>query len=185
MPQASLMADRHPGGSVSAGSDAQFVAFVHARSAALLRLAVLLTGDRHDGEDLLQIALTKAYRSWWRLRRPELAEAYVRRILVTSVTSWRRRGAARERASGLVPDRLVAGSDAEVADRIVLAQALRLLSPGQRVVLVLRFYEDLSERQTAELLGCSVGTVKSQTARGLAMLRRRIGQAGERLGSDT
>jgi RNA polymerase sigma-70 factor (sigma-E family) len=160
---------------VSAGSDAHFVAFVQARSAALLRLAVLLTGDRHDGEDLLQIALTKAYLSWWRLRRPELAEAYVRRILVTSVTSWRRRGAARERAAGLVPDGLVAGPDAEVADRVVLAQALRLLSPGQRAVLVLRFFEDLSEQQTAELLGCSVGTVKSQTARGLAALRRRIG----------
>lgn len=159
---------------MSADSDAHFIAFVHARSAALLRLAVLLTGDRHDGEDLLQTALTKAYRSWWRLRRPELAEAYVRRILVTSVTSWRRRGAARERATGRLPDRLVAGPDTEVADRLVLAQALRLLSPGQRAVLVLRFFEDLSEQQTAELLGCSAGTVKSQTARGLAALRRRI-----------
>jgi RNA polymerase sigma-70 factor, ECF subfamily len=160
---------------VSADSDAHFIAFVHARSAALLRLAVLLTGDRQDGEDLLQIALTKAYRSWWRLRKPELAEAYVRRILVTSVTSWRRRGAARERASDLVPDQVVAGADAEVADRVVLAQALRMLSPGQRAVLVLRFFDDLSEQQTADLLGCSVGTVKSQTSRGLAALRRRIG----------
>ena len=172
---------------MSAGSDAHFVAFVHARSAALLRLAVLLTGDRHDGEDLLQIALTKAYRSWWRLRSPELAEAYVRRILVTSVTSWRRRGAARERATDWVPDRPVAGPDAEVADRIVLAQALRLLSPGQRAVLVLRFFEDLSEQQTAELLGCSAGTVKSQTARGLAALRRRIGamEADDRMVDET
>jgi RNA polymerase sigma-70 factor, ECF subfamily len=164
---------------VSADSDAHFIAFVHARSAALLRLAVLLTGDRQDGEDLLQIALTKAYRSWWRLRKPELAEAYVRRILVTSVTSWRRRGAARERPSDLVPDQVVAGAgagaDAEVADRVVLAQALRMLSPGQRAVLVLRFFDDLSEQQTADLLGCSVGTVKSQTSRGLAALRRRIG----------
>ena len=182
-----MMADRQPGGSVSAGSDAHFTAFVHARSAALLRLAVLLTGDRHDGEDLLQIALAKAYRSWWRLRRPELAEAYVRRILVTSVTSWRRRGAARERAADLVPDRLVAGPDAEVADRIVLAQALRLLSPGQRAVLVLRIFEDLSERQTADLLGCSVGTVKSQTARGLAALRQRLGaiETGDRMVGET
>lgn len=171
---------------MSAVSDAQFIAFVHARSAALLRLAVLLTGDRHDGEDLLQIALTKAYLSWWRLRRPELAEAYVRRILVTSVTSWRRRGAARERASDVVPDQLVPGSDAEVADRIVLGQALRTLSPGQRAVLVLRYFEDLSEQQTAELLGCSVGTVKSQAARGLAVLRRRIGvvEADDRMVDD-
>lgn len=169
-----------------AGSEAQFIAFVHARSAALLRLAVLLTGDRHDGEDLLQIALTKAYVSWWRLRKPELADAYVRRILVTSVTSWRRRGAARERAAGMIPDQLVAGADAEVADRIVLGQALRMLSPGQRAVLVLRFFEDLSEQQTAELLGCSVGTVKSQTARGLAVLRRRLGakEAEDRMVDD-
>jgi RNA polymerase sigma-70 factor (sigma-E family) len=171
---------------LSAGSDADYVEFVHARSAALLRLAVLLTGDRHDGEDLLQIALTKAYRSWWRLRRPELAEAYVRRILVTSVTSWRRRGSVRERATELLPDQLVADSDAEVADRLMMAQALRMLSPGQRAVLVLRFFEDLSERQTAELLGCSVGTVKSQTARGLAALRRRIGamEAEDRMVDD-
>lgn len=171
---------------MSAGSDADFVEFVHARSAALLRLAVLLTGDRHDGEDLLQIALTKAYRSWWRLRRPELAEAYVRRILVTSVTSWRRRGSARERATDVLPDQLAAGSDAEVADRLVMAQALRMLSPGQRAVLVLRFFEDLSEQQTAELLGCSVGTVKSQAARGLAVLRRRISamEADDRMVDD-
>jgi RNA polymerase sigma factor (sigma-70 family) len=80
----------------------------------------------------------------------------------------------------------VADSDAEVADRLVMAQALRMLSPGQRAVLVLRFFEDLSERQTAELLGCSVGTVKSQTARGLAALRRRIGamEAEDRMVDD-
>src|SRR5215470_20120360 len=99
MPRASLRADRQPGGRVSAGSDAHFVAFVHARSAALLRLAVLLTGDRQDGEDLLQTTLVKAYQSWWRLRRPDRAEAYVRRILVTSVISWRRLRAAREAAT--------------------------------------------------------------------------------------
>lgn len=155
--------------------DAQFAEFVHARSAALLRLAVLLTGNRRDGEDLLQTALVKAYRSWWRLRQPDRAEAYVRRILVTSVISWRRRGAARELATGQVPDQPVPELSAAVSDRVVLRQALRSLSPGQRAVLVLRFYEDLSERQTAELLGCSVGTVKSQTARGLAALRRRVG----------
>jgi len=155
--------------------DADFAAFVQARSAALLRLAVLLTGDRRDGEDLLQTALVKAYQSWWRLRRPDRAEAYVRRILVTSVISWRRRRAAREWATEQVPDQPVAGPSAVVPDRVVLGQALRTLSPGQRAVLVLRFYEDLSERQTAELLGCSVGTVKSQTARGLAALRRLVG----------
>jgi RNA polymerase sigma-70 factor (sigma-E family) len=166
-----------------AGSDAEFAAFVHARSAALLRLAVLLTGDRQDGEDLLQTTLVKAYQSWWRLRRPDRAEAYVRRILVTSVISWRRRRAAREWATDRVPDQPVAGPSAVVSDRVVLREALRSLSPGQRAVLVLRFYEDLSERQTAELLGCSVGTVKSQTARGLAALRRQVGSedAGDRV----
>lgn len=161
------------------GSDVGFVEFVHARSAALLRLAVLLTGNRQDGEDLLQTALVKAYRSWWRLRSPELAERYVRRILVTSVISWRRRGAAREWATDRLPDRKVSGPAAAVADRVVMRQALGLLSPGQRAVLVLRFFEDLSERQTADLLGCSVGTVKSQTSRGLAALRRRVGDLVE------
>jgi RNA polymerase sigma-70 factor (sigma-E family) len=161
------------------GSDVGFVEFVHARSAALLRLAVLLTGNRQDGEDLLQTALVKAYRSWWRLRSPELAERYVRRILVTSVISWRRRGAAREWATDRLPDRQVSGPAAAVADRVVMRQALGLLSPGQRAVLVLRFFEDLSERQTADLLGCSVGTVKSQTSRGLAALRRRVGDLVE------
>ena len=169
---------------MAVGSDAEFTAFVHARSANLLRLAVLLTGDRADGEDLLQTTLAKAYRSWWRLRDPGRAEAYVRRTLVTSVISWRRRGAARESATDSVPERPVDDESAQVIDREVMRQALRSLSSGQRAVLVLRFFEDLSEWQTAELLGCSVGTVKSQTARGLAMLRRRIAQAEERLGSD-
>jgi RNA polymerase sigma-70 factor (ECF subfamily) len=160
---------------MSADSDAEFAEFVHARSAALLRLAVLLTGNRRDGEDLLQTTLVKAYQSWWRLRQPNRAEAYVRRILVTSVISWRRRGATRESATDRVPDQPVPELSAAVLDRVLLRQALQSLSPGQRAVLVLRFYEDLSERQTAELLGCSVGTVKSQTARGLAALRRRVG----------
>ena len=93
---------------MAAGTDAEFTAFVHARSAALLRLAVLLTGDRADGEDMLQTALAKAYRSWWRLRDPGRAEAYVRRALVTTVISWRRRGAARESATDRVPEGLVA-----------------------------------------------------------------------------
>jgi RNA polymerase sigma-70 factor (ECF subfamily) len=161
------------------GSEVQFVEFVHARSAALLRLAVLLTGDLHDGEDLLQTALVKAYRSWWRLRSPELAERYVRRILVNSVISWRRRGSRREQATDRLRDCQVAGPEVEVGDRVVMRQALRALSPGQRAVLVLRFFEDLSEQQTADLLGCSVGTVKSQTSRGLAALRRRVGDLTE------
>jgi RNA polymerase sigma-70 factor (ECF subfamily) len=168
------------------GSEVQFVEFVHARSAALLRLAVLLTGDVQDGEDLLQTALVKAYRSWWRLRSPELAERYVRRILVTSVISWRRRGSRREQATDRLPDCQVAGLEVEVADRVVMRQALRALSPGQRAVLVLRFFDDLSEQQTADLLGCSVGTVKSQTSRGLAALRRRVGDLtdDERVGRE-
>lgn len=169
---------------MAAGADAEFTAFVRARSANLLRLAVLLTGDRADGEDLLQTTLAKAYRSWWRLRDPGRAEAYVRRTLVTSVISWRRRGAARESATDRIPEGPVADQSAQVIDREVMRLALQSLSKGQRAVLVLRFFEDLSEWQTAELLGCSVGTVKSQTARGLAMLRRRIEQAEARLGSD-
>jgi DNA-directed RNA polymerase specialized sigma24 family protein len=98
------------------------------------------------------------------------------------VISWRRRGAARERPTDRFVDCQVAGPATEVLDRVVLRQALRSLSPGERAVLVLRFFEDLSEQQTADLLGCSVGTVKSQTSRGLAALRR-VGDLteGERL----
>ena len=132
-----------------------------------LRLAVLLTGDRSQAEELLQESLVKMYERWRKLARVDDLHAYLRRCLVNNHTSsWRRR--RRESLVAEVPDRASAGAggpDPEVR------QALLALPAGQRAVVVLRLYEDLSERQTAAALGCSVGNVKSQYARALDKLR--------------
>jgi RNA polymerase sigma-70 factor (sigma-E family) len=146
-----------------------FVAFVEARQRALLRSAYLVTGDHHLAEDLLQVALTKLALRWERVRRGD-PDAFVRRVLYRDMVSWWRRG-RRERLDLCPPDRVVADV-ADAADRrVVLERALRRLTRKQRAVLVLRFYEDLTEGQTAELLGVSVGTVKSQAHAALRRLR--------------
>lgn len=156
--------------------DAQFDDFVTARSRALLGTAYLLTGDRQRAEDLLQTALLKTYLAWGRLRETRAVEAYVRRTLVTTYISWSRRKWRSEVATGSLPDRPGADDPTRVVDgRAELWPHLRALPPRQRASLVLRFYEDLSEAQVAEQLGCSVGTVKSQTSRALATLRERMG----------
>ncbi|MBV1853046.1 SigE family RNA polymerase sigma factor [Catellatospora tritici] len=145
-----------------------FEEFVAARSVALGRTAYLLTGHRHDAEDLLQAALARAAVRWSRL---DDAEAYVRRVLYTqSVSRWRQ---LRRRPPELLTDQPphLAAPEPDRETRVVLDLALRRLTPKQRAVLVLRFYEDRSESQTAELLECSVGTVKSQTRHALARLR--------------
>lgn len=145
----------------------QFTEYVGARRAALLRTAYLLTGDAHDAEDLVQMALVKAVPKWGRIA--EDPEPYVRAILAReSVNRWRRRR-WREIAADQLPD--VRHTDADVAEREALRSALAALAPRQRAVVVLRYYEDLTERQTAEALGISVGTVKSQCRDALARLR--------------
>lgn len=149
-----------------------FEGFVTYRSGALLRLALLLTGDRGRAEDLLQTALVKAWRAWSRIDGDP--EPYVRRIMVTTAASvWRRRWTGevpvadpRDGASPDIPD----GEAAEVA-ALDLRAALLHLPMRQRACVVLRYVEDLTEQQTADALGCSVGTVKSQTAKALARLR--------------
>ena len=162
---------------VAAERDAEFVSYVAARQGALLRTAVLLTGDGHAAEDLLQTALARLYLSWGSVRRAEAMDAYVRRVMVNQLTSWWRRAwRRREVSTGEVVDRLgarqfVRDASDEVVQRDAMWRALQDLPPGQRAVLVLRFYEDLSEAQTAEVLGCSVGTVKSQVHRALNRLR--------------
>ena len=156
-------------------TEVSFEEFVRARSSSLLRTALLLTGQsRAEAEDLLQLALEKAYRHWPRIcRSAEGPERCVRRILASASTDrWRKLARRPERAmpaanSGpVVPDR----TD-EIADRDYLLRALAALPLRQRAVLVLRYFDDLSEAETAQMLGCSLGTVKSQTARGLARLR--------------
>lgn len=172
-----------------AGSTADqqaFTEFVHARSGALYRAAYLMVGDEHRAHDLLQEALTKTYQAWRRLRDPANAEAYTRKAITTTAISWfRRKGWYGEQPTDVLPEDAVSGfsglggglGDAlgdDLAERDALWQALQTLPPRQRVALVLRYYLDYSEAQTAEAMGCAVGTVKSQSSAGLTRLRERL-----------
>ncbi len=147
--------------------EAAFSAFVSARSSGLLRTAYLLTHDAGLAEDLLQTALTKTWFAWGRLDDDPVR--YVRRVLVTTSVSWWRRRWRGEVATGALPEVIGTLDDGSAAQD--LWTALRHLTARQRAVVVLRYYEDLSEAETADLLGCSVGTVKSQCSRALARLR--------------
>ncbi|MDR8410293.1 SigE family RNA polymerase sigma factor [Nonomuraea sp. 3-1Str] len=140
--------------------------FVLARSDRLLRTAYLLTRDWALAEDLLQESLAKAWFAWPGVAEPE---AYVRRVLVTTYTSWWRRKWRRELPSDDLPDVPVDGGAGR--DREELWQAVGRLPARMRAVIVLRFYEDLPVAEVARLLGCAPGTVKSQTAKALAKLR--------------
>jgi RNA polymerase sigma-70 factor (sigma-E family) len=152
------------------GDDEDFRGFVAARSPALLRTAYLLLGDRGLAEDLLQSALAKAYRHWGRVAAAGDPEAYVRKIMVNERRSRWRRNPGRE-VVGPVPERATADASDAVAERDAVWRAVLALPPRTRAVLVLRYWEDLSEAATAELLGISVGTVKSQASRGLRRLQ--------------
>lgn len=146
----------------------------------LYRLTYAISGDVGRAEDAVQSALAKAYASWRRVTSAEHPEAYVRRMAVNEVLGVRRRGWWKSERPGHVPDVGLPGStEQEVVDRSALWQALSTLAPRQRAVLVLRYYEDLSEQQIAEVLGCSRGTVKSQASNALATLRRRYGAAAD------
>lgn len=150
-----------------------FKGYVTARSAALLRTAYMLTGNRADAEDLVQTALAKTYLAWDSIRERESVDAYVRRIMINTRTSWwRRRRHAVEIVTDEVPE---SGHRRDAADDVVLHDvlwtAISNLPPKQRAIVVLRYYEDLSEAETAEIMGVTVGTVKSTTARALAKLR--------------
>jgi len=145
-----------------------FEAFVVARRAALLRTAYLLTGSHEDAEDLVQTALVKVVPKWSRIA--DHPEPYVRQVLAReSINRWRRRR-WRELTTDDLPETGV--EDGDATDRAVLRAALLGLSPRQRAVVVLRYYEDLTERETADRLGLSLGTVKSYAREGLARLRR-------------
>jgi RNA polymerase sigma-70 factor (sigma-E family) len=151
-----------------------FREFVLARSAALTRTAFLLTGDRGLAEDLLQSSLAKTAMRWPAVISGGDPEAYIRRVLYHEfVSGWRRRRRRpAEALTGAPPERAHPADETDRAlQRMTLERALTRLTKAQRAVVVLRFYEDRSEAQTADLLGCSVGTVKSQTHRALARLR--------------
>jgi RNA polymerase sigma-70 factor (sigma-E family) len=154
--------------------DADFTAYLHARQAHLLRTAYLLTGDRHQAEDLLQTALAKLYLAWDRVQDRDSVDGYVRRILVNENTSlWRRAWRRREWSTDELPETTPCHDRYDEGLAGAVWDVVSTLPRKARAVVVLRYYEQLSEAETAEALGISVGTVKSQTSRALAALRER------------
>ena len=154
--------------------DSDFEAFVRASSRALHRSAYLLTGDLHLAEDLVQSALARTHRAWSRLESPANAEAYTRKIMYHLQVSWWRRGRVAESITDAPIEPTPTGAPGEatgLTNRMTIHGALQKLSPKQRQVLIYRYFEDHTEAETAELLGITVGTVKSQTARALTKLR--------------
>ncbi|WP_405149158.1 SigE family RNA polymerase sigma factor [Sphaerisporangium sp. NBC_01403] len=159
---------------MSGGEDDGFAAFVAARGTSLLRVAYLACGDEREAEDLLQTALERTYQNWDRVRYDN-PEPYIRRIIVNgAISRARRRAILRIIPMHTPPERSAQETDVDL--RHMLMDTLRALPPRQRAVIVLRYWEDLSETQTAEVLGCSAGTVKSQASKALAKLRLAIGE---------
>lgn len=157
-------------------SDAEaFSEFVAAGSGSLFRTAYLAMGDYQLAQDLLQESLTKTYLAWSRLREVDRAEAYTKRVIVTTSVTWRRRRSFRERPGRDLPDPGVPDPTSVLLEQDELWVALHHLPPRQRLAVVLRYCEDLSERQTAELMGCSVGSVKRHVFLGLGKLRTAMG----------
>jgi RNA polymerase sigma-70 factor (sigma-E family) len=160
-----------------------FAKFVDQRQRALLRSAWLLTGDWALAEDLVQTALARTWLRWARVRRRDDPEIYVRRVLVSTWVNWSRRKWRGERPREELPDGPAPGDLAtEAVARVAVRGALGSLTDRQRAVLVLRVFDDLTEAQTAQILGCAVGTVKSTMSQALARLRadRRLAEVPER-----
>jgi RNA polymerase sigma-70 factor (sigma-E family) len=161
------------------GYEDEFIAYYAARAGQLRNTAFLLCGDWHLAEDLTQTTFTKLYRAWSRIDRHEVLDQYARQVLLRTFLDERRRPWRRERPT--LPDDAVLDVTApEVRgseDREVLRTALQQVPKRRRAVLILRFWADLSVEQVADILGCSAGTVKSQTSRGLADLREALGDA--------
>jgi len=160
--------------------DVDFAAYLAARQPSLLRTAFLLTGNRHDAEDLVQTAFAKLYLSWDKVRDQGSMDGYVRRILVNEHNSlWRRAWKKREHSAD---DTVLQGLQEPHHDTRdngaggALWDVVQTLPRRARAVVVLRYYEQLSEAETAAVLGISVGTVKSQSSRALATLRERAPQ---------
>jgi RNA polymerase sigma-70 factor (sigma-E family) len=145
-----------------------FEEFAAAQQRGLLRVAFVLTGDRHMAEDLVQTVLTSVWLRWSRIAGLEQRDAYVQKMLITQYVSWRRRRWWGEAPTADLPD----DATAQPHPDLDLATALRRLPRHQCAVVVLRYLQDMSEAETAKTLGCSVGTVKSQAAKALSALRR-------------
>lgn len=164
--------------------EGDFTEFVQASWPGLYRTAFMLLADRGLAEDLAQTALTKTYTAWTRIENRSAARAYAHRTLLNTAASWfRKKGWRKEYPTAELPDT----SDAsDVGTRSEIMEALAQLPPRQRAVVVLRFYEDMSVAETADVLGCSGGTVKSQTSEALSKLRTLLGDVtiSETLGAD-
>jgi RNA polymerase sigma-70 factor (sigma-E family) len=166
---------------LSADGSEDFKAFAASRWPGLVRLAFGLTGDRWLAEDIAQTALARTYVAWRRVSRADDPDAYVRRILVNASNRRFRRRRVTEQP-GELPDTPVDGPADLVGERAALLAALRQLPPRQRAVIVLRYWQDLTDAQIAAALGCSSGTVRSQLSRALAKLRANpaLGEGDER-----
>jgi RNA polymerase sigma-70 factor (sigma-E family) len=155
---------------VDAVTEHEFTEFVAQRSHALFRFAYALTGAQHSAEDLLQGALAKALMKWPGIN--DHPEPYVKRIVYRDwISVWRHRSRRPETLTAAPPEGTVADPSERTDLRLVLREALRVLTPRQRAVVVLRYLDDMTEQQVADLLGCSTGTVASLTSRALAKLR--------------
>jgi RNA polymerase sigma-70 factor (sigma-E family) len=153
------------------GENAGFREYVTSRSGSLLRMAYLLTRNLADAEDLVQAALAKTYQAWDRIEDRNALDGYVRRAMVNTHISWWRRRRVDEYPTDEIPDRAVAdhAGDSELSD--ALSRALDRLPSRMRAAVVLRYFEDMSEAEVAEVLGISLGTVKSTVSRAVAKLR--------------
>jgi RNA polymerase sigma-70 factor (sigma-E family) len=151
--------------------DLSFREYVATRSASLLRMAYLLTHNRADAEDLVQAALAKAYQAWDRIEDRGAVDGYVRRAMVNTHISWWRRRRVEEYPTDDIPEPAVAdhAGDSELQD--ALRRAIERLPRRMRAAVVLRYYEDMSEAEIADVLGVSQGTVKSTVSRAVAKLR--------------
>ncbi|WP_205718229.1 SigE family RNA polymerase sigma factor [Actinomadura sp. WMMA1423] len=159
------------GGGVNATRHEEFRAYVAERGPVLLRQAAQLTSDRTEAEDLLQAALAKTYLAWDRIEDRSALDGYVRRAMVNTQISWWRRRKLEVYPTDQLPDRPVADHTDRSEMHDALGRALRRLPERQRLAVMLRYYEDMSEREIAEVLGVSVGTVKSTVSRAMARLR--------------
>jgi RNA polymerase sigma-70 factor (sigma-E family) len=167
---------------VKAEQERDYVAYVTGRMPVLRRVATQLAGDAHRGDDLVQQAITKLYSHWRRASRAENLDAYVYRILVRVFLDERRHSWARVRLADSPADRPAPSAVDDVENRLLLTAALAQLPPRQRAAVVLRFLADRSVEEAAEILGVTPGTVKSQTADGLASLRRLLAASTDRPG---
>ena len=158
--------------------DTAFEAYVEARGAALVRFAVVLTGDDHRAEDIVQDVLAKAYLKWDRIVRAELPDVYIRRMVVNASRSWWRRPTNRETPVDRSLDTAAGGDlSTRIAERDSVWRLIAALSPRQRAVLALRYYEDLDDETIARILNCSPATVRVHAMRALTALREWFDQS--------